>query len=468
MKPLDRFLWGLLVALGLSIPAAPSHAGCGCDHPPPAFAPVMPAFGSPGSELVLNLEAPSLEEGATYWVSFTNEKSPIPAYGEGVARAADSLRLTVPSTILTGPARIQIHDEDRSVIAEFDDSLFTGLPLPRRMPAGDAMILIEDFYAAVSRDGVLYIPVDLSDVLDPTQFAFVMPNDPVVFTPEQVVFYNRHGVDLTLFTLAVDDPTVRQWGSYYGWDVDEDGGIVGTVYDLKVGESPAEHEASDMLTYWRHEFHTYAEAHARGGSHKVDAEGYHKDGTWHVDHDSLVIAIRGGLDGAPLRAPHLVTDLLVTMVRSDGPIEPEEMAQKAYGSEVYVVEDAALTGYVAGLMGEETTTVGDAVVVEESTTTELEAVADAEEPAPVVDVQIAKAAYNDDKERLVVYATVGEEHGGDLELTVSVQGFVSNAPMAWNESKARYQYKASSSDDLDDRLAVVSHSSGASASQVIR
>ncbi|MDH3686892.1 MAG: hypothetical protein OEP95_11740 [Myxococcales bacterium] len=498
MRRLDRWLWGLVAALAFLIPGTPSHAGCGCDHPPPAFAPVMPPFASPGSPLLLNLETAALEEGAGYYVEFLNEKSLMPVYGKGVATSADSLRVETPSMLLTGPARIRVLREDHSVIAEFEKSLFTGLALPRRLPAGDSMILIEDFYGAVSEDGVLYIPVDLRDVQDGMQFAFVMADNPVVFGTDQVVFYNRQGVDLTLFTLAVDDPTVRQWGSYYGWDVDEDGGIVGTIYEAKVGESPAPGEQSDMLTYWRHEFHTYAAAHAPGGSHETDADGFHKDGTWHIDHDSLVIAIRGSIDGKTLKAPHLQTDLVITMVGSEGPIEPEQMAQKAYGSDVYVVENAALTSYIAGITGEETMSmdtelvsdgaeeveepvaiVGEPVaqsveVAEEPAVSEPVEVAeepvaavaeDVDEAAPVADLWIARAAYSKKRDKLTVYAEVDGAAGAP---TVSVQGFVSNAPMTWDKKKAQYVYQASSRDDLKGRLAVVSHPNAASISQVIR
>jgi hypothetical protein len=51
--------------------------------------------------------------------------------------------------------------------------------------------------------------------------------------------------------------------------------------------------ASDLFTYWRHEFRTYKKAHAKGGSHEVGPSGYHPDLTLHVDHDNLIIAIQG-------------------------------------------------------------------------------------------------------------------------------------------------------------------------------
>jgi len=476
VKHLDRWLWGLVAALAFLLPGTPSHAGCGCDHPPPAFAPVMPPFAAPGTQLKLHVSAANLRTGAPYKVQFTT------ASGESTlvkvhAAAADTLVVEFPNLYNPGPVAIQVWDTSERV-AFFDDSLLTGLPLPRRLPAGDGVVLIEGFTAPVSRDGVLYIPVDLDDVVEGAQFAFVMPEAPVSFGPDDVVFYNRHGVDLTLFTLAVDDPTAREWGSYYGWDVDEDAGIVGTVYETKVGASPKPGAQSDMLTYWRHEFETYAKAHAPGGTHEVDASGYHADGTWHIDHDRLVIAIRGTLDGKPLEPGQIASNLLVTMVGSEGPIEPEKMIEAAYGSTLYVETNATLTGWQDGRTADsvtleadgtveplvtETVLVEEGVVAAEPVAIVAESLEDVDEPAPVANLQIAEAEYR--RGKLSVSVTVDGAAGAP---TVSVQGFVSNAPMKWNRRKAQYVYTASSRDDLKGRLAVVSHPNAESISQVIR
>ena len=70
---------------------------------------------------------------------------------------------------------------------------------------------------AVSAGGVLYLNLDLQDVQDPTQFGFLISDTPLRFGVDDVVFYNADGVDLTIFDLAVEDPTERQWGSYFGW-----------------------------------------------------------------------------------------------------------------------------------------------------------------------------------------------------------------------------------------------------------
>ncbi len=75
--------------------------------------------------------------------------------------------------------------------------------------------------------------------------------------------------------------------------MESDGGLQSEVYESLGSESDDVFRASDMFTYWRHEFHTYSQAHAPGGSHEVDTNGYHPDATLHVDHHNLVIAIHG-------------------------------------------------------------------------------------------------------------------------------------------------------------------------------
>ena len=66
---------------------------------------------------------------------------------------------------------------------------------------------------------------------------------------------------------------------------------------------------SMALTYDRHEFVTYREQHAHVGGFGLDPSDprWHTDGTYHVDHDHLVIAIKGTIEGygppAPGRTP---------------------------------------------------------------------------------------------------------------------------------------------------------------------
>ena len=184
--------------------------------------------------------------------------------------------------------------------------------------------------------GTLLIPIDVSQVLEPTQFAFILRDLAYTFEPEDVVIYNADGVDLTLFTLDVEDATQRQWGSYYGWDVEDDTNLVGTVYDRKVKKSKKMETESDVFTYWRHEFHTYWQAHQPGGTHEVSEDGFHlADGTVHIDHDHLVIAISGlKLDGKhpedlsraePLYGGSKELDVAMVAIQAWNPLEPHDV-----------------------------------------------------------------------------------------------------------------------------------------------
>ena len=72
-------------------------------------------------------------------------------------------------------------------------------------------------------------------------------------------------------------------------------------------------------------------AHATGGSHEVSEAGYHPDGTLHIDHDRLIIAIQGKeRDGSNPSDLSLATPLAPGMrtvklgwisIRSDNPVD---------------------------------------------------------------------------------------------------------------------------------------------------
>ena len=55
---------------------------------------------------------------------------------------------------------------------------------------------------------------------------------------------------------------------------------------------------SDLLQYSRHEFNTHFLRHAERKTHGVDASdpNWHQDGSRHIDHDHLIVAITGMLD----------------------------------------------------------------------------------------------------------------------------------------------------------------------------
>lgn len=340
---------GLVLGLTTSLVAPPAQAGCGCDHPAPAWAPVMPAFAFPGGKIRIDGNGTSFKKSATYTVEFQRPLAPLKV--TVTAKNTRSIDVVVPAGLPAGPLSVRV--TGKGFDKTYGKELFTALPLPRQIPAGDAIVAVNDYLGAVAQDGTLLIPFDLTQIADAEQFALVMTNLPLRFTPEDVIFYNKHGVDLTLFTMDVADPTEREWGSYYGWDVETDAGLVQTIYDHKVMGNMASGAESDVLTYWRHEFHTYNTAHMAGGSHVVDANGYHKDGTFHIDHDYLILAV----DTAGQLKPGVrLFDLLVTTAVTETPIEPDAMASRLDESQAYVEQSGAFTDLVTMFSGMDATT----------------------------------------------------------------------------------------------------------------
>lgn len=330
--------WKQILALSaaafLLAPVGQALAGCGCDHPPPGYAPVMPAFGSPGKHIRVN--APSGSEflvGAPYLVRIG---------GADVAVAAEStshLKLQVPADAQPGPTEVEIVGPDTTL--KYEKADFTVLSAAPVVPEQNGLFVVQDFEASVSEDGTLLVPFNLTEVAAETQFLVVLRGLPLSFEQDEVVFHNADGVDLTLFTLAVDDATERQWGSYHGWDVEQDRGFTRTVFRRKIMKALLG-DLSDKLTYWRHEFHTYKSAHQAGGTHEVDETGYHKnDGTLHIDHDHLVLTVSGKLRGnegtdrstwQDLSPGSETVDVFVLTLQSPVPLEPEMMAGQLTGS----------------------------------------------------------------------------------------------------------------------------------------
>ena len=321
----------LALAFGLFLPE-PASAGCGCDHPPPAWLALTPPFASPGTTVRVHADGFEFQVGSPYEVDFGGSGKTF-----AVARDLGALEVVVPPDAKPGPAAVKVKGPG-DVDHAFDKSLFTVLAPAPSIPAGDGIWVIRDYKVSVATDGSLLVPLDVEQVLDGTQFAFQFGHLPLTFGQEDVAFFNADGVDLTLFTIDVADLTERQWGSYYGWTVEQDTGITGEVYDNKVlaplQSFLSDFLVSDLLTYWRHEFHSYRNAHAPGGSHEVGSDGFHvQQGTLHIDHDRLVLAIsgleRGGFDADSaldsLDPGTRQVNLYISTKVSDKPIEPEVM-----------------------------------------------------------------------------------------------------------------------------------------------
>ena len=116
--------------------APPAWAGCGCDHPPPAFAQVMPPFGSPGREIVVYATGAEFTPGATYEAAFGNKK----AYT--IADSTDHIKVVVPDDVDSGPYEIKVkgpgYDHD------YPKELFTALAQAAAIPSYTGAFLKED------------------------------------------------------------------------------------------------------------------------------------------------------------------------------------------------------------------------------------------------------------------------------------------------------------------------------------
>ena len=276
------------------IVAGSASAGCGCDHPPPDWAQVVPAFGSPNKLITIYAIDGELTIGEYYSVDFGHEK-----YESVKATMTSLLEVKVPRHLTPGPVALHVYGPGYD--HTYPDVAFTALANPRKIKDREGVFKGRKYKAAVTADGTLLLPLSVKDVLDPMQFAFAFRNLPLTFDYDDVVIYNSDGVDLTLFSLDVGT-VEHQWGDYYGWTVESDAGLESEIYEGISADSDDIAHSSDLFTYWRHEFHTYKDAHAKGGSHEVGMSGYHPDLTLHVDHDNLVIAIQGVVRDAS--SPH--------------------------------------------------------------------------------------------------------------------------------------------------------------------
>ncbi|MCP5060506.1 MAG: hypothetical protein GY937_27730 [bacterium] len=470
MTSIYRFfaLTAVLALLALVPNPAPILAGCGCDHPPPAWAPIMPPFASGGQPMLINAQKDEFDVGKTYEVSF-GKPGWFVAKVTVVADSKTQLRIEMPKLVNIGPVELHVTEmegTERGDTDVYDSSLFTAMALPRRLPAGDAVIMMQELMVAVTEDGTILIPFDLRDVLDPTQFAMSLGKLPVRFGPEDVVFYNRDGVDLTLFTLAVEDATGREWGSYYGWEVEDDAGLRGLTFNSQVAEAWDKENNSDLLTYWRHEFQTYARAHQQGGSHEV-SDGFHPDGSFHIDHDMLIVAISVPDQVSP---GSRTVDLLASAAVTKLPIEPEEMAELTFGATVYKTENATMDALGAIFAGSDEVTLK---ATEESTVAvapatvsepELVTVSDPEPVTPTTEITITTSVYNNKRAIVKVFATASSP---DVTLTATVDGVGAGA-MKWNAKKDRFEYKYKTNTNLDGRTVTVTASDGATATATLK
>ena len=268
----------LATALGLSLTPS-ARAGCGCDKPAPPRAAIRPFVA--GSGQTVTLFNPALESGAAYDVAFEVTGS-APQWvraraevqkdiADGAAR--EHLRVSVPELPL-GPCAVHVwRDGARQFDVAADD--FTVAAQPIALHDG-AETTSHDYRAAVGADGTVYIPVDVGAVSAATRFSGTALGLPLQYQAQNVAMYNDQG-----YLMQLLDPKSPGLFDVSGGDLDE----------------------STTLSYWRHEFQTYKQEETMP-RHAHDATGeWHADGTRHVDHDHIIVALRGAFADGTTPAP---------------------------------------------------------------------------------------------------------------------------------------------------------------------
>jgi hypothetical protein len=271
----------LIIAVTVSVPA-PSEAGCGCEKPPPPEASIRPAFASPGDEVTLfgSLLVPD----RMYTAIFAN------AEGTKVVNAAATARrdfadaqmkpqLVVAAPDLPpGPTQVYVVASDGTVAVDVPASEFTMMQAAVKLPEANAVTFATCYRAAVATDGTVYLPVDISAVAERMVFSGIGRSFPLLYLADDIAIYNTQGVLMQLLGPG-------------------EAGIF-AIYDEGQPDS-------FELLYDRHEFETYRAAHRHEDGYGLDPAdpAWHVDGTRHIDHDHLVIAIRGIVENEGMPQP---------------------------------------------------------------------------------------------------------------------------------------------------------------------
>jgi hypothetical protein len=269
-----------LAATALCLPAR-AEAGCGCAKPPPPRALVRPFVGHVDQKVVLFSD--SFVDGTRYAVRFTSSSDGSVDWSKGKASmrrdfadgvAREQLRVSVPSVSL-GPCEIDVFAGDGSQVLTVTDDQFTVTSLPIALHDFNENVVRNGYQAGVGKDGTVYIAVDVSEVSGGTVFTGTGNGFPLTFGASNVAMYNEQG-----FLMQLLDPTSP--------------GLFRITLPLTLSLLQA--PSSYTLSYWRHEFRTYKQDHRLTDAHRTDDDpDWHADGSPHIDHNHIVVAIAGVL-----------------------------------------------------------------------------------------------------------------------------------------------------------------------------
>jgi hypothetical protein len=283
-----------VLAIGFATPH-PAAAGCGCQKPPPDLASVRPNATYAGTPV--SLFDSRFVTGRSYSVTFTAGTTTGSAtvsttavsrrdLADGVVKP--QLVVILPSLPL-GPTSIRVKYGNTTLFT-LSDAAFTVVQAPIAVPEEVGGTSYPSYRAAIGRDGTFYLSLDMSAVTLPRVFRAQAQGYPLVFGSDAVTFYNIQGFLMQLLT--ADMP-----------------GLYSVI-------SSASSTNSSILGYSRHEFNTFYLQHAERQAHAILDADWHVDGTRHVDHDHLILAIAGTLYNGALPTPGATAPFTLRLERS--------------------------------------------------------------------------------------------------------------------------------------------------------
>lgn len=295
-----RTVIALLTALAALTLPAPARAGCGCNKPPPPLASVRPFVGF--RDQIVTLFDSRLVIGNPYQVQFiardgTNDWSTGRAMLKrdlADGRLRNQLRVKV-GKVSFGPCTIYVWDHG-TLLYRLTDDLFTVTARPVSLDEIGQTVTNSSYQTGVGADGTMYIAVDVSKVTAPTTFTGNAVGYPLTFSAQNVMMFNKQG-----FLMQVLDPTTP-----------------GLFQIL-----PGDMSSSYRLAYWRHEFATYKQDHRQSDAHQNDDDpDWHADGTYHVDHDTIFVAIFGTLANGTRPVPGSTPTFMLQITSTPSPSSP--------------------------------------------------------------------------------------------------------------------------------------------------
>ncbi|HLK12171.1 MAG TPA: hypothetical protein VKW76_12405 [Candidatus Binatia bacterium] len=339
MRRLTTAILLAIAALGLPRGAT---AGCGCNKPPPPYAAVRPFVGY--RDATVTLFDPRLVPGAGYWVQFVARADGSSDMSRGHAEVrrdlADGqyrtqLRVGV-GTVALGPCAIAVYDDTGALVYGLGDDQLTITAPPIALHDFAETVVREGYQAGVGADGTIYVAVDVSTATAATTFTAAANGLPLVFEASQVAMYNMQG-----FLMQLMDPTVPGLfqigpglpltsgggpapaaGSTQGMPAGFVAALLAPVPGQEGNEENGTSVTSDVFAYWRHDFALYKQQHRQLDAFRLDDDpDWHADGSYHVDHNTIVVAVRGTFADGTTPAPGATPPLRLVVTSSSPPLQ---------------------------------------------------------------------------------------------------------------------------------------------------